>query len=118
VKILLDTCDFLWFISGDSALSRKTIDAVQNPENEVFLSVASFWEILIKYGRGKLTLSDSPCRFIPEQRELHGIQSLPILESALKRLPELPEIHRDPFDRIIVCQALDAGMALGPVIQL
>jgi PIN domain nuclease of toxin-antitoxin system len=112
VKILLDTCDFLWFISGDSSLPSKTIAAVQDPENDVFLSVASIWEIMIKHGRGKLILSDSPSKFIPEQREIHRIQSLPILESAVKRLTDLPEFHRDPFDRIIICQALDEGMIL------
>ena len=119
MKILLDTCDFLWLIAGDSSLPQKTTQAVRDPQNEVFLSAASLWEILIKNERGKLPMPEPPSKFIPEQRALHGIESLAIEESSVKLLATLPPIHRDPFDRIIICQAIDKGMRLAssdPVI--
>ena len=112
MKILLDTCDFLWLIAGDPSLSPNTAQAVRDPQNEVFLSAASFWEILIKHERGKLPMAEPPSKFIPEQRTLHRIEPLAIEESAVKLLTTLPPIHRDPFDRIIVCQAIDKGMRL------
>ena len=72
MRILLDTCEFLWFISGDAALAARTKQEVENPANEVFLSVVSFWEILIKHALGKLPLPQPPEIYIPAQRDLHG----------------------------------------------
>jgi PIN domain nuclease of toxin-antitoxin system len=112
MRILLDTCDFLWFISGDAALSEATRRDIQDARNEVFLSVVSVWEIVVKHGLGKLRLPQSPEVYVPAQRELHRITSLALEESAVRRLAGLPSIHRDPFDRMLVCQALDGGMRL------
>jgi PIN domain nuclease of toxin-antitoxin system len=97
MKILLDTCEFLWFISGDPALPANTKQEAEDPENEVLLSVVSFWEIMIKYGLGKLPLPASPDIYISAQREPHGIQSLALDELAVKRLVALPPIHRGPI---------------------
>ena len=110
MRILLDTCDFLWFISGDAALPAQTRQEVQNPSNEVFLSVVSLWEIVIKHALGKLRLPQSPDLYIPAQRDLHRIRPLALEESSVKRLVGLPAHHRDPFDRMLVCQAQDYGM--------
>jgi PIN domain nuclease of toxin-antitoxin system len=110
MTILLDTCDFLWFISGDASLSRRTTQAIQDPSNVVFLSVVFLWEITLKHSLGKLPLPDLPERFIPAQREKHGIQSLPLTEDAVKKLSALPLLHRDPFDRMLICQAQEHGM--------
>lgn len=74
MRILLDTCDFLWFISGDAALTARTRQELQNSSNEVFLSAVSFWEIVIKHTLGKLPLPQSPEVYIPAQRDLHGIR--------------------------------------------
>jgi PIN domain nuclease of toxin-antitoxin system len=112
MRILLDTCDFLWFISGDPALPALTRQEVQSSANEVFLSVVSFWEIVIKHALGKLPLPQSPEGYIPAQRDLHGIRSLPLEESSVRRLVGLPSHHRDPFDRMLVCQAQAKGMHL------
>jgi PIN domain nuclease of toxin-antitoxin system len=112
MRILLDTCDFLWFISGDAALSEETRRHVQDAGNEVFLSVVSVWEIVVKHALGKLPLPQVPEVYVPAQRELHRISSLALEESAVRRLASLPSIHRDPFDRMLVCQALDGGMRL------
>jgi len=64
MTILLDTCEFLWVVSGDARLPEFVADAVRNPANEVFLSVVSYWEICIKHALGKLPLPDSPERYV------------------------------------------------------
>jgi len=112
MTLLLDTCEFLWFISGDAALPARTKHEIQNPNNEVFLSVVSLWEIIIKHTLGKLPLPQSPDIYIPAQRDSHGIRSLSLEESSVKKLAALPLIHRDPFDRMLVCQAQDYGILL------
>ena len=112
MRILLDTCDFLWFITGDARLPALTRQEVQGSVNEVFLSAVSFWEIVIKHSLGKLPLPESPDVYIPAQRDLHGIRPLALAESSVKRLVGLPCRHRDPIDRMLVCQAQDYGMHL------
>ena len=106
MRLLLDTHVFLWFITGDTRLPETFKEAISDTENEAFLSVASFWEIVVKNQLGKLPLPESPGTYIPKVRELHQILSLPILESDLVQLSSLPLIHRDPFDRILICQAI------------
>ena len=107
MRILVDTCEFLWFISGDSALPLKIKQEIQDPRNEVYLSVVSLWEIILKHRLGKRPLPQSADLYIPAQRDLHGIRSLSLEESSVKRLAALPSFHRDPFDRMLVCQAQD-----------
>ncbi len=106
MKLLLDTHIFLWYIAADSRLPLLFRDAIRQPNNEVFLSVASLWETIIKYKLGKLPLSQSPDIYIPAQRRLHQIKSLSLNENAVKELVSLPSLHHDPFDRILICQAL------------
>jgi PIN domain nuclease of toxin-antitoxin system len=86
--------------------------AIQDPANAVFLSVASVWEAVIKYGLGKLPLPSPPEHYLPRQREAHAVASLPIEEEALVHLAQLPMLHRDPFDRILVAQALQYDMTM------
>lgn len=112
MKILLDTCEFLWLVSGDTRLSPPVANAVRNPQNQVFLSVVSFWEISVKHGLGKLLLPSAPSHFVPGQREKHLIASLALDESAIASLGKLPALHRDPFDRMLVCQALAHNLTL------
>jgi PIN domain nuclease of toxin-antitoxin system len=109
---LLDTCTFLWLITDDSALSESARSIFLAPENDVYLSTVSVWEIAVKHILGKLPLPTSPDRFIPTQRERHGITSLPLQEQAVLYLPKLPLLHRDPFDRILVCQAIEHELTL------
>lgn len=117
MKLLLDTHIFLWFIVGDSRLPVLFRDAIREPKNTVFLSAASVWEIIIKYKIGKLPLPQSPEIYIPRQRRNHRIRSLPISESSLKHLASLPDLHRDPFDRILISQALSSNLILVTVDQ-
>ena len=106
MKLLLDTHIFLWCIAADLRLPLLFRDAIREPENEVFLSVASLWETIIKYNLGKLPLPQLPEIYIPTQRRKHQIKSLSLHENAVKELAKLPVLHRDPFDRILICQAL------------
>ena len=112
IRLLLDTHVFLWFISGNRRLSAATIERIRDPDNAIFVSVASLWECVIKAQLGKLPLPDEPNRFLVEQRQRHGFESLPISEATVQQLPALPPLHRDPFDRILVCQALEHGLTL------
>jgi PIN domain nuclease of toxin-antitoxin system len=112
VKILLDTCEFLYLISGDPKLSPRALSAILDPQNSVYLSAVSFWEISVKYGLGKLVLPEPPSEFVTKQRELHRIESLSLDELSVAQLPGLPAIHRDPFDRMLICQALAHGLTL------
>src|SRR5262245_58065833 len=112
MRLLLDTHIFLWFISGDSRLPVALRNAIQDPANAVYLSVASVWEAVVKYQRGKLPLPAPPEDYLPRQRQRHQIASLAIDEATLIHLARLPPLHRDPFDRILVAQALQHDLTL------
>ena len=112
MKILLDTCEFLWLVAGDAKLSPHFAAAVRDPQNEVLLSVVSFWEISLKHRLGKLPLPQPPAQFVPEQREKHFIAPLLLDEAAVAQLSGLPGLHRDPFDRMLICQAKAHGLTL------
>jgi PIN domain nuclease of toxin-antitoxin system len=112
MRILLDTCEFLWLVAGDAKLSPAVAAAVRDPQNEVYLSAASFWEITLKHSLGKLPLPESPQKFVSAQREKHGITPLALDEKAVACLSDLPALHRDPFDRMLVCQAQAHGLTL------
>jgi PIN domain nuclease of toxin-antitoxin system len=112
MKILLDTCEFLWLVSGDAKLSAAVSAAIRDPNNQVFLSAVSFWEISVKHNLGKLPLPQPPAQFIPAQRKKHLLASLALDETAVAQLGGLPALHRDPFDRMLVCQAQAHGLTL------
>ena len=109
---MLDTHVFLWYISADRQLPVAFGEAVRDSANEVYLSVASVWEAVIKYNLGKLLLPEAPSEYLPRQREAHRIATLPVEEAALTHLAGLPPLHRDPFDRILIAQALQHGLTL------
>ncbi len=120
MRLLLDTHIFLWFISRDSQLAIAVRDAIRNPRNEVFLSVVSLWEIIIKHQIGKLPLPQAPDIYVPAQRARHQIASLSIDEASIIQVANLPLLHRDPFDRLLIGQALEHSLTLvtvDPVIQ-
>jgi PIN domain nuclease of toxin-antitoxin system len=112
MKLLLDTHIFLWFISGDDQLPAPTLRAIRDESNEVFLSVVSVWEVMLKYGLGKLPMPEPPERFLPAQRERHRIASLALTEEGAVPLATLPALHRDPFDRMLVSQSIAHGLIL------
>jgi PIN domain nuclease of toxin-antitoxin system len=115
VRLLLDTCTFLWIVSGAPDLSPRARELFQDPDNEVYLSVVSAWEIALKQAAGRLPLPDTPERFVPGERRRHGIESLDLDEETALHLGRLPSLHRDPFDRMLVCHAIVHGLVIvGP----
>ncbi len=112
MNILLDTCTFLWLISDSMELSEHPREVFQYDSASVFLSSVSVWEIFVKHALGRLPLPHPPAQFIAGMRALHSIEPLPLEEEAVLMLPKLPDIHRDPFDRMLVCQALAHGLSL------
>lgn len=103
MKLLLDTHIFLWFISADARLPDHIRDHIRDNDHEVYLSVISIWEAIIKNRIGKLSLPESPEPYLSKQRERHLISSLGLDESSVFQLTKLPLLHRDPFDRILIC---------------
>lgn len=112
MKILLDTCTFLWIIWDAHELTDRARRIYTDPGNDVFLSTVSCWEISLKHGLGRLPLPDDPLSVVPDQREKHGIESLPLDEESALRVHGLPPIHRDPFDRMLISQAITSGMTI------
>src|SRR5262245_45315104 len=110
MRLLLDTHVFLWYISADPQLPVAFRDAIRDPADDVYLSVASVLEAVIKYALGKFPLPEAPASYLPRLREAHQIASQPIEEAALAHLANLPPLHRDPFDRILIAQALQHGL--------
>ena len=114
MRALLDTSSFLWFIAGSDSLSIKARDLIVDMNNDLFLSVASLWEIAIKMSIGKLKLLRSFEQIVPVQLEENFINILPIELNHLSQIIELPFHHRDPFDRLIIAQGMTEGI---PVIS-
>jgi PIN domain nuclease of toxin-antitoxin system len=112
MNILLDTCSFLWLVSDSSELSQNARQLFEDPANDVYLSVASAWEIIVKHNLGKLPLPELPHVFIKNNRLSHRMETLPLDEAAVLQLSRLPEYHKDPFDRVIICQAIAGGMTI------
>jgi PIN domain nuclease of toxin-antitoxin system len=110
--LLLDTCTFLWILGDSPRLSGRARDAFAEAENEVYLSAASAWEIAVKHRLGRLPLTSPPEVFVPEQRKAHGIEPLPVDEEAALYVAQLPDLHRDPFDRMLVAQATVHGLTV------
>jgi len=112
VKLLLDTQAFLWWVEGTPALGRRARTAVANPDNEVFFSIASCWELAIKLSLGKLRLTQRLDRFIPEQLRVNGFSLLAVELRHVVDVVDLPFHHRDPFDRLLAAQALHDDLAI------
>ena len=112
MRLILDTAAFLWVITGAPELSGRARELLLDPENEAYLSSVSAWEIVVKHALGRLPLPEPPERFVPAQRELHGIDSLALDEESTLYLVRLPPLHKDPFDRMLICQAIVQGLAI------
>jgi PIN domain nuclease of toxin-antitoxin system len=110
--LLLDTHVFLWAITLDPRLPAPFRLAIQDPTNRVHLSVVSIWEAVIKAHLGKLPLPGPPDQYLLHHRAALGLIRLPVDEWAIPHLAGLPPVHRDPFDRMLVAQALQHGLTL------
>ena len=105
MKALLDTHVFLWWIMDDERLTPYIRDFIADEGNDLFLSSASCWEIAIKTKIGRLKLTEIPEKFIPDQMIANNISGLPIQLVHALYVYNLPDHHRDPFDRMLVAQA-------------
>ncbi len=112
MNLLIDTAVFLWLVAGDERLTEPARSAVRDHERRVWLSVVSLWEISIKQKIGRLALPRPAWSYVTTARERHGIESLALVESAVAHLAKLPDVHKDPFDRMLVCQALEHDLLL------
>jgi PIN domain nuclease of toxin-antitoxin system len=105
MRALLDTQSFLWWNLNDERLSKKAREFISDGRNELFLSAVSAWEVAIKTARGALILPEPPDRYISSRLRLHQLHALPIQLSHALQVYHLPDIHRDPFDRLLVAQS-------------
>ncbi len=112
MRFLLDTHAFLWFADGNPQLSQSARALIEGLDNQPFLSVASLWEMAIKISLGRLTLARPFEVFIPEQLDLNGISLLEITVSHTAQVSKLPFHHRDPFDRLLIAQAIVEQMPI------
>jgi len=112
MRLLLDTHIFLWYITSDPKLPRFASDAIRDKSNDAYLSVVSVWEILVKHQLGKLPLPAPASEYIQIRRDLHRINDLSLETDAVSRLLALPQHHRDPFDRMLICQALHHDLTI------
>lgn len=113
MKYLLDTHTFLWVLFDDDKLSEKIREIIRDLENEIYVSVITYWEISLKFSIGKLELEGITPDELPEQAQEIGIETLEISEEAAATFYKLPRIkHKDPFDRLIIWQAINRNIVL------
>lgn len=111
MSYLLDTHALIWFLENNSSLDIKAKTIIEDEKNKIFISVASFWEMAIKIQLGKLTLTYNLEEVIKEAKIL-SIETLPLETSNFTALLQLPLHHRDPFDRIIIAQAIAENLSI------
>ena len=112
MRLLLDTHAFLWWVADDRRLSRKARAAIASRDSACFLSMATVWEMAIKVGLDRLELPSSVDRFVSEQMAANAFEPLPIDLGHPGDVARLPFHHRDPFDRLLVAQALGEGLTI------
>jgi PIN domain nuclease of toxin-antitoxin system len=115
VNLLLDTHSFIWFVENNPSLGPHARTLIEEATNDIFLSIASVWEMAIKVSLGKLSLSQPFDLFIPNQLLLNDITLLDITVGHTLRVATLPFHHRDPFDRLLIAQSLVEEM---PIISV
>lgn len=111
MSYLLDTHTFLWYIDGNPRLSVKIAEIIRDPDLVKYVSIASLWEIAIKTGKDKLTLT-RPFETLPEYINVNGFVTLSIQPKHLFLLKELPKHHGDPFDRLLIAQAHSENLTI------
>jgi PIN domain nuclease of toxin-antitoxin system len=112
VRILIDTHTFLWWSLSPERLPTRVTRLLKDPDNSILFSVVSSWEAAIKQGLGKLTLSKPLRNLIEDEVSRNRWQILPVLLPHTFRLEELPPLHRDPFDRLLLAQAMVEDLAI------
>ena len=105
MRFIMDTHTFIWWSSNPSKLSSKVFNLIQDQSNDIYVSVASIWEMQIKLQLGKLMLKIPLLDIIEKERSINNVSILPIVLSHVLELSALPNFHKDPFDRILIVQA-------------
>jgi PIN domain nuclease of toxin-antitoxin system len=111
-RYLIDTHVWLWMQSEPDRLRDETREIVEDARNNILLSAVSAWEIAIKYRLGKLQLPEAPTSYVPDRMRRSGTSPLPVDHAQVLRTAELPDHHRDPFDRVLVAQAQLLGLTI------
>ena len=112
MRLLLDTHVFIWWDSDPGQISKKALSLLQDSANTLLLSLVSIWEIQVKYSLGKLVLSQPLRDLVAYHRDHNGIQILPIELPHIYTLDTLPQHHRDPFDRLLIAQAVSESVSI------
>ncbi|MFO7883209.1 MAG: type II toxin-antitoxin system VapC family toxin [Desulfobacteraceae bacterium] len=112
MKLLLDTHTFIWWSDKPENLSERVLDVCQNSENSLILSMVSIWEMQIKIQIGKMRLTHPLSYLIDNQQNINNLQILPVTLGHIYMLDNLPMHHRDPFDRLLICQAVEEKLFL------
>jgi PIN domain nuclease of toxin-antitoxin system len=112
LRLLLDTCTFLWLNSDLSRIPARVLQLCGDENNQLYLSAVSAWEIAMKHRSGKLALRQSPQEYVTVYRAANGIASVRFREDDAFQLSSLPALHKDPFDRMLVCQAIARGLTI------
>jgi len=112
MRLLVDTVTFLRVALRQGEVSARAKELLRDPDNECYLSAVSAWEITVKHALGKLELTERPEQFVPQHREKLAAEELPLDEESALHLSRLPKIHRDPFDRMLICQSIVHGLVL------
>lgn len=119
MRALLDTCTFLWLALEPGRISENAASIIDDASVELALSQVSVLEIVMKYQSGKLPLPAEPKDWIPRRRDFYQLENDPITEAILYRSGRLPDLHKDPFDRLIAAAAIETGsVVLSPDLPL
>jgi PIN domain nuclease of toxin-antitoxin system len=111
MRLLIDTHILIWFLEGNKSLAKPRRQIIANPQNDIYVSIASLWEMAIKISLGKLILA-KPLADVIKQIAVENIEDLPILPEHILLVSTLPFHHRDPFDRIIIAQSQIENLAV------
>jgi PIN domain nuclease of toxin-antitoxin system len=112
MRALLDTHAFLWWVTDDAQLSPAARAIIEDADNELYLSAASAWEITIKVQSRRLPLPVSPVEFVPQHMHESGFRPMPVEITHALLVHDLPPLHRDPFDRLLIAQAQAEGVPI------
>ena len=110
--LLLDTHALLWFLSGSTRLSSTARSLIEDPSHRVLVSIASCWEIAIKAGQGKMNFTESSRTLLERELPLNDLELLPISLDHATAVEALPLHHKDPFDRLLIAQAIVEGLPI------
>ena len=112
MKYILDTHVMLWFLEDSPELSTKSRRILKNAEHELFWSVVSYWELSVKFSLGRLELDKEWPALLEREKKVNRIQDLPLYQKHCEPHLKLPWHHKDPFDRLLICQAMVENMIL------